>query len=96
MGTGGAKKGNYPPGTRWYEEENLSGPQFRCRDHDRNLVILSVRQWHEHIWKGHPDMRLNLGKVEWSVVRPDLVTKAVKHPYRNAFIFSIRRAMWIC
>ena len=78
-------KGDYSPGTRWYLLEDDSLEIFTCIDHAGRSVILSAKQWHDHILVNHPEMDGLINRVEWSVSRPDLVSKDRVNPRRECY-----------
>ncbi len=81
----GGKKGDYPPGTTWFQAGDDSPPVFTCANHQGRSVVLSTKQWDDHILLNHPEMARYQQYVEWCVVRPDVVTKDRRHPFRECY-----------
>ena len=93
------KKDDYPPGTTWRQAQDTSPPILTCNTPDRRSVVLSQQQWTGHILSGHPEMQDLLAYVEWSLQRPDHITRDRNNPDRQCYYvrYTSRRGLrlWI-
>ncbi len=59
---------------------NMADPSilFTVEDKDGRLVVLTRRQWEEHILVGHPNMARHLEALKQTIAEPDYILQSDK------------------